>query len=140
MKKIPDSFLPWCSGILGAVLLALILSDIPDKEAPVPVVVEEVVEKTPPTATELCQANTILSGSLQACHRDKACNLNDAEVFHMYLTGKAAVIQCRKAVMIDMFAEVNRQIEQLNEEEEPPKPEVLPLHPLEPEEEDAQRI
>lgn len=143
--KLSNGFVHGTAVAMAVMFCALVVGAFLDERLPSTIIEEQVAaraalvevfeEEAPPTATGLCQANTILSASLQACHHDKACNLNDSEMFEMYLTGKAAVIQCKKAVMIDMFTEVNIKMKQLREElraeperEEPLKPEVLPLY------------
>ena len=106
------------AALLGVLLLVLVAVELMPEayygdswKAPV-----VAAEEPAMTAKELCQANTIIVGSLQACHKHSTCSLGDAEVIDMYLAGKAAVIECKKAQMIDMFVEYEIQIQKLEDD------------------------
>lgn len=85
----------------------------------------EVFAEPPLTSRELCQANTIIAGSLVACQKHPNCGLSNEETFTMYTASKDAAIQCRKADMVEKYAK--DYVEELLKKEPPvPKSNMLP--------------
>lgn len=63
---------------------------------------EEVAEEVFPDRLS-CQANTIVAQSLSTCYAHPNCNLGDEEMITMYMARKAALIDCRRADMIEAY-------------------------------------
>lgn len=81
-----------------------------------PVQIEVVVEEEEPYDYVMsCQANTILAGALSSCFTHERCNLSNTEMSLMYISGKTAVLDCKKAQLIEMFRKVNEQRRKMEE-------------------------
>lgn len=50
-----------------------------------------------------CQVNTIVSESLALCYAHPNCNLGDEEMITLYIARKAALIDCKRADMIEAY-------------------------------------
>ncbi len=134
---------PWGQvvSLLAALLLAvLIWAKLYEGEVWEPAVEVfpewEIEEEEKPTLlgefTVSCQANTIISSGYQACKEHPVCGLSNDEMLAMYIAGKTAVIDCKKAEVLDAFIEYNNQIQEMEDididkwldPDEPEKPET----------------
>jgi len=92
---------------------------VPPETAAVVVVKEEAAPIKNYEAS--CQANKIIAGSLWACARHSRCGLTIDETAVMYRAGKASIIDCKKAELIEALLggkEEEPQIERKREEVE----------------------